>query len=324
MNSPFPPTDPSSASGDEPALRALLDAEARRQPPASADLRAGVDRRLRRRRMRIATAAVPIVALVLGGAAMLAPRSTPDTTLATAAQTAGEQDAPDAPEPDVTAPEPAVVAPGEAVDCGSVQIGPERVDPEKGPLDCFVDAFNAGTDARIVVVVDGADGGSLTQTVTTASRTSVSVAVTGSLSMKLPSIGFGGGLVDPGSDVSPVDCGTVNVSEATGPGAITPEVGSCLLGLFTSASGGGLTMVTTDEAGSTLTVRIDVSADRLVTISIDGDLTASLPEGVTIPSDLTDHLPPNGIGLDELGLGGRTGSFGDDQLPTTTTTVPGG
>ncbi len=320
MNTPFPPTDPSSASGDEPALRALLDAEARRQPPASADLRAGVDRRLRRRRMRIATFAVPVVVLVLVGAAMLAPRSTPDTTLATAAQTTDQQDGTVAPEPEPqpepVAPEPAVVAPGDAVDCGSVQIGPERIDPEKGPLDCFVAAFNAGADARIVVVVDGADGGSLTQTVTTASRTSVSVAVTGSLSVQLPTIGFGGGLVDPGSDLAPVDCGTLTVSEATGPQAITPEMRSCLVGLFTSGSGGGLTMVTTDESGGTLTVRIDISADGLVSISIDGELTASMPEGLAIPSDLTDRLPPNGIGLDELGLGGGIGSFPGTTQPS--------
>ena len=52
-----------------------------------------------------------------------------------------------------------------------------------------------------------------------------------------------------------------------------------------------------------MAVDVEIGADHVVTVSVNGSLTQTLPE-LTIPSDLTAHLPPNGIGLEELGLGG--------------------
>ena len=299
MNAPFPTpggSDPSSP--DEPGLRSLLEAEARRQPPvSSADLRAGVDRRLRRRRVQMAAVVVPVVALVLVGAALLAPRSNPDATLDTAAQTTG-QDGPDEAAP---AEPPATTQ----VDCGSVSLGPDRVDPETGPMDCFIEAFNGGTDARLVVVTEGPDGGTLTQTVTTAADGHLAVAAEGTLSVQLPNLGFGGGggLVQPEADGPGTDCGTITITEDSAHDALSSEVTTCMARLFTSGSGGGVTLVAQDAFGGTMTLRVDLSADALLTVTVDGQLTQAVPEGLTIPSDLTSKLPPNGFGLDDLGLG---------------------
>ena len=94
-----------------------------------------------------------------------------------------------------------------------------------------------------------------------------------------------------------------------------PEVTSCLVELFTSGTGGGLTIIATDATGSRLTIGVDISADQLLTVTFDGVFTQTIPEGLTIPSDLTDKLPPNGFGLDELGLGslGSEGPFPGGQ-----------
>lgn len=308
MNAPFSPSGP-NPSGDEPELRALLDAEARRQPPVSPDLRSGVDRRVRRHRTRLAVAVAPVLAVVLVGAVLLAPRSTPDATLQTAAEPT------ESTEPgEVVAPEPSVPAPAADgfVDCGSVELGPERIDPETGPIDCFIEAFNADGDARLVVLVNGPDGGTLTETVTTAPGRQVNVAIAGSLSVQFPDVGFGtggGGLVPAEPDGPGEDCGTFTYVEGTTAQEPSDEAISCLLGLFLSGSGGGFTAVTTDATGGTLTMRVDLSAERLLTVSFDGALTQTLPAELVVPADLTDQLPPNGFGLDELGLDGRGGVF---------------
>lgn len=308
MNAPFPPAGPSPSAGDEPELRALLAAEARRQPPVSPDLRTGVDRRVRRHRLGLAALAAPVVVVLLVGAAFLGTRSSGDATLDTAAQTAAQDGEEGSPAPEVPSGDPAVPAPvAGGGDCGTIQLGPDRIDPETGPIDCFIEAFNAGTDARVVVVADSPDGGTLTQTVVTAPNKQITTTVDGSLSVQLPDLGGfgkgGGGLVEPEPEGPPVDCGVVTVSEETASTPMPPEVTSCLLELLTSGSGGGLTLVASDATGGTLTIRVDISSDQLLTMTIDGELTQSLPAELTIPSDLTDQLPPNGFGLDELGLG---------------------
>jgi hypothetical protein len=314
MNAPFPPAGgplsaPGSGAGDEPELRSLLEAEALRQPPVSSDLRAGVDRRVRRHRVRLAAFAAPVVALVLVGAVLLAPRSTPDATVATASEpTAQEGETPAPPATDEPAPEVVTPAPAANPDCGTVELGPDRLDPETGPLDCFIAAFNAGTDAQLVVLMHGPDGGTLTETITTAPGKQVEVVVDGSISIQLPSMSFGsgGGLVPADPEGGGGDCGTITVTEGTQPEQMDPAIVTCLIGLFTSGSEGGLTLVTNDATGGTMTVRLDVSASHLVTVTINGTLTQTLSE-LTIPSDLTAQLPPNGIGLDELGVGGLGG-----------------
>jgi len=310
MNAPFPPAGPNPSAGDEPELRALLDADARRQPPVSPDLRAGVDRRVRRHRLGTAALAAPLVVVLLLGAAFLGTRSATDTTLDTAAQTTAQDGEDGAPAAEAGPDDPTVPVPAEGggVDCGTIQLGPDRVDPETAPIDCFIEAFNAGTDARLVVVSDSPDGGTLTQTVVTAPNKQISSTVDGSLTVQLPSLGGfgsggGGGLVEPEPEGPPVDCGTVSVTEETAATPMPPEVTSCLVELFTTGTGGGLTIIATDVTGAALTIGVDISAEQLLTVTFDGSITQTLPDGLTIPSDLTDKLPPNGFGLDELGLG---------------------
>ena len=307
MNAPFPPTGgPDPSAGDEPQLRSLLQTEAQRQPPVSADLRAGVDRRVRRHRIQLAVLVAPVVAIVLVGAVLLAPRSTPDATLDTAAATATQDG-----ETDPTVPE--VAPPVDSSDCGTVELGPERLDPETAPIDCFIERFNAGADAQLVVLMQGPDGGTLTETVTTAPGKQVTVTVAGSVSMQLPELGLGtgGGLVPTEPDAEATgaqDCGTLTFTEGSAPAQIAPETMSCLFGLVTSGSGGGLTLVTNDATGGTMTVDIDISSSNLITVAVDGSLTQTLAE-LTIPSDLTSQLPPNGIGIDELLNMGGAGDF---------------
>lgn len=315
MNAPFSPSGgPDPRAGDEPELRSLLQAEAMRQPPVSPDLRAGVDRRIRRHRVQMAVLVAPVVAIVLVGAVLLAPRSTPETVLDTASSGAVQDG-------EAEAPAPEAAPPVDESDCGSVELGPERLDPETAPLDCFIAAFNAGADATLAVVVHGPDGGTLTQTVTTAPGKQVTVAVQGSVSMQAPSFGLGkgGGIVptEPDADAAGAqDCGTLTFTQGTAPERIAPETMSCLFDLVTSGAGGGLTIVTNDATGGTMTVGIDISSSQLITVSVDGTLTQALAD-LEIPSDLTSQLPPNGIGIDELlelgGLDGDQGMAGGER-----------
>ena len=296
MNAPFTPPD---AADDEPRLRAMLDAEARRQPPVSTDLRAGVDRRVRRHRIRVVAMVAPAVVLVLAGAVLLAPRSNPETSLQTAAGT------------EEPAADPAEPAGPTVADCGTVELGPERIDPETGPIDCFIAAFNDGTDAQVTVLVNGTDGGTITETVVTAPNKQVTITSSGSMSVKLPNLSFGsgGGIVpaDPEGDGAPIDCGSITFVEGQPAQDVPPDMVRCLVDLTVKGGEGGFSISTQDAAGQTMAVDVEIGADHVVTVSVNGSITQTLPE-LTIPSDLTAHLPPNGIGLDSLGLGGLESS----------------
>jgi hypothetical protein len=298
MNAPFSAPDRPGSTDDEPQLRALLGDEARRQPPVSPDLRAGVDRRVRRHRMRVAAVVAPAVALVLGGAVLLAPRATPEATLQTAA--GSEEPAAE------SAAEPAPVV--TVTDCGTVELGPERVDPEAAPLDCFIAAFNAGTDATVTVLLHGPDGGTITEQVATAPNKQISITSSGSASIQMPNISFGsgGGIVpaDPEGDGSTTNCGDLTWTEGqTAAPDVPPDMVECLVDLTLQGGAGRFSITSHDAAGQTLAVVVEISSDRLVTVSVDGAVTQTLPD-LTIPSDLTSHLPPNGFGIPDMGLGG--------------------
>lgn len=229
-------------------FRQALHADAAQQPPISPDLRAAVDRQVRRQRIRAIAVASPAVVVLLLGAALLLPRAGQDTTLSvadggtsttavtttvppsvvtstpgTAASSPPNTFDPATTETTVdstsTVPGATTTAPAGPTSCGTVEVDPS--DPSKlptgdtGPFACFIKAFNARTQTDLTIIVHGTDGGQLTQKLTATPEHLLTVVANGSTTIKLPAMPFGtgnggGGLV-PDDSSTGSDCGTINV-----------------------------------------------------------------------------------------------------------------
>lgn len=214
-------------------FRNALHNDAAHQPPITPDLRAGIDRQVRRQRLRAIAVASPAVVVLLLGAAVLLPRGSQDTTLSVADGGAGttvvtsvvpasttsapaaSSTSPSSTEPPTTetttattdpdtggsattaAPTTATTMPSGPVSCGTVDIktveGTSLDKSESGPFSCFIKAFNAGVQTDLTIVVSGADGGRLTERITATADHVVTVTANGSMTVKLPAFSLGGG-----------------------------------------------------------------------------------------------------------------------------------
>lgn len=323
-------------------LRDALAHDVSTQPPVADGFEAGVQRRVRRRRRQAVAVAVPVVALVVVGAALVRPASAPDATLATA-------DAPGASAPFGTVPgtTPATVAPPSTVatpgvtepgaptastpttaapapgggDCGTVTLATApAVNPtlDTGPFTCFTTAFNADQAATLTVVATSGTTGTATNRLTTSPGHVLSVAVDGDMTVKLPAFALGGeGGVTSGEPEPAKDCGTVTVSTASlqeAPADIAPNTDKtevqCLVTAVLQGGAARLTMVVTGDLGGSITTVVDVAADHAVTVTSHGSITVQAPAELKVPEDVLRAIPTAGAGLSGVpGLGG-TGAFG--------------
>ena len=230
-------------------FRQALHADAAHQPPISPDLRANVDRQVRRQRLRAIAVASPAVVVLLLAAALLLPRGGQETTLSVADGGTGTtvttavppsvvtsiadpstseptttETAVDATStvPDATTPtSPATTAaPGTSVSCGTVEIA--SLDPtsipkgDDSPFACFIKSFNGGVQTDLTIVVTDANGGRLTERISASPDHLLTVEAHGSMTIKLPPFNFGGGgggLVPDDSDAGG-NCGTITVDLA--------------------------------------------------------------------------------------------------------------
>jgi hypothetical protein len=321
-------------------LRDALGNEALRQPPVSPDFRSGVDRRVRRQRARAALAVGPAVVLLVLAAVVLVPRASNDTTLSTADGSTGTSAAPaptEAPNTTENAGTPSTSigggAPAASVDCGTVTI--EMVPSAEVPTDpftCFFKAVNNDGAAALTIVTTSAEGGSITEHLTSAPGHVVTVAGSGSITAKLPALNFGGGADNPfpGSAApSSGDCGTITFpvpdlstispdrqgmpgsSGMPGKGgwSTSPDMKamSCLVGALTSGGEAHLTINVQDTEGGTMTVSVAIGADHTLTLSLDGSLTVQLPADLKVPEDMLNAIPPGTLGMGQLvpGMGPR-------------------
>lgn len=223
-------------------FRNALHADAAHQPPITPDLRAAVDRQVRRQRLRAIAVASPAVVVLLLGGVLLLPRGGQETTLSAAdggtgttvvtsalpasttststATTEPSTTEPSTTEPAATVPSttvpvppPTTVAPTTvttatgALTCGTVEIktlDAKSLDTsQSGPFTCFMKAFNAGVQTDLTIVVSGADGGGLTERITATPDHLLTVTANGSMTVKLPAFNLGGG--NGGGGLVPAD-----------------------------------------------------------------------------------------------------------------------
>lgn len=328
-------------------LRAALQDEAERQPAVSPAFDAGIAGRVRRQRALKALALIPVLAVVVLGAALVMARGSGDATVQTADGGAGTSVAPPATsvvpdtkprwkgkgvdedrvppaapstEPSTTAP-PTTSAPGAAPvngACGTVTIamtGAANVDT--APFTCFLRALDAGVPADLTVVVTGPEGGQLTDRITTdGPGRMMTVSVEGSMSVDLPDFSFGSGGGPASGDAAGSgggDCGTTSVSiSATGAkgGAVKPDTKAmqCLANAFLGGQPATLILIVQDQRGGAIDTTIDLSTDHRVTVTSSGSITLQLPEGLRVPEDLINAIPPGVMGLNAIpGLSGFGG-----------------
>jgi hypothetical protein len=327
-------------------LRHVLADDSARQPEVSPDFTAGVQRRVRRRRVQTAVVLTPLVALVVVGVAIARPGPAPDATLATAdggaagttvpgtapattSTTAAPVTVPGPGEPPATLPDAPTVpdpapAPSAGGDCGTVTVdeslATSRTTPDLGPLTCFVTAFNARQAASVTVVTTLAGSGSTTSRIATTADHVLTVSADGTTTMKLPPFSLGGeGGVVSGDAGALQDCGTLTVSKATAEGASDPTkafggaAGSCLVQALLQGSPARLTTVVEGDLGGAITSAIEVTADHTVTVTTSGTVTVQAPAELRVPEDVLSAIPAAGTslsglpGLGGLGTGGTSG-----------------
>jgi hypothetical protein len=313
-------------------LRNALGNEAAQQPPVSTDLRAGVDRRVRRQRLRAVALVAPAIAFVLVAAVLLAPRGSNDTTLATADGNNGTSVATTTTVPAIEDPgTPTTVATGvpsptdpTSVDCGTVNVGMTMTDAiETDRFDCFFKGFNGDGTTYLTVVMAGPGGGAITEKLTSAPGHTLTVAGSGSMTAQLPALNFGGGGSDnpfPGAATGG-DCGTIHVPvpatwtvSSADPSSPPPsgfpgmKAMSCLLGAITGGGEGQVVLEVGDESSGIMTVTISIGADHVLTMSVDGQITMHLPADLTVPEDLLNNIPPGALGMGQMvpGMGPRS------------------
>lgn len=318
------------------------------QPPVSPDLRAGVDRQVRRQRLRAIAVASPAVVVLLLGAALLLPRGGQETTLSVADGGTGttavtttapapttvtvpsKTTEPDASsKPTTTAPattEPGATAttvttaasgtPKDPVPCGQVEIS--TLDPtslptgSNGPFACFIKAFNAGAPTDLAIIVHGPDGGTLTEKLSATADHRLTVTANGSMAVKLPAfnLGGGGGGLVPDDSTSAGECGTITVDLAD-KNAEKPDakVLKCLMAGFMGGRSAHVTFVMHDAQGGTMTSSITLSGtDHVVTVTMDGTTTVKLPDHLKVPEDVLNAVPSGHMGLN--GMMGGLGGLG--------------
>jgi hypothetical protein len=329
-------------------LRDTLADDVRRQPPVTPAFEAGVQRRVRRRRLQTAAVLTPLVALVVVGAALARPTTSPDATLATADATATASapgssvvpgtvpvtsvapttsaapatsvvpapDAPKADDPAVPAPTttstvPAPVAGG---DCGTVTMtgAPGATPgPDTAPFTCFIRAFNADVAASLSVVGSSPGNGALTSRITTAPGHVMTVATDGTMSIKLPAFPHSGqgGVVAGDETPGSGDCGTITLSTGAKP-ALDSAVTRCIVSAFMHGTAAQLTVIVNGDLGGAITTSVTLAADHTVTVTSNGTIRVQAPAGLTVPEDVLRAIPAGGSGLEGVpGLSGA-GGFG--------------
>lgn len=323
-------------------LRDALAHDVSTQPPVADGFEVGVQRRVRRRRRQAVAVAVPVVALVVVGAALVRPVAAPDATLATADATGASAPFGTVPgttpattvAPPSTVAVPGVTEPGAPTpstpttapapgggDCGTVTLATApAANPtfDTGPFTCFTMAFNADQAATLTVVATSGTTGTATNRLTTSPGHVLTVSVDGDMTVKLPAFALGGeGGVTSGEPAPSKDCGTVTVSTASlqqAPADIAPNTDKtevqCLVSAVLQGGAARLTMVVTGDLGGSITTVVDVAADHAVTVTSHGTITMQAPAELKVPEDVLRAIPTAGAGLSGVpGLGG-TGGFG--------------
>ncbi len=218
-----------------------------------------------------------------------------------------------------TAP-PAAPAGG---DCGTIAVtATHKAAVDKAPMTCFINAVNADVAATLTVVLDQGAAGSITEHLANVPGHLVSITANGSVTMKLPafSFGAGGGSAFP-TDSVPAngDCGTVTIEVGDKPSGSEMKVAQCILGAFTKGGTAHLTLVMTSPEGGSMNADLSISAEHVLSITLDGTLTMKLPAGMKVPDDLLSAIPSGKMGMGSMpGMGGF-GGFGGGKTTTTTT-----